>query len=136
MTTLADFTDEDFRRTMIRTIRLVGWLTLALVPLVWWKAGWRSVAMLLVGAAISASGLWEWLRLMSAVTERMDSGQEARPVAPVLVWFFLRLGLVVAALYVSLKYLDGSVYAVAAGLGLGVLALGYEGLRLAKAWTI
>jgi len=136
MTTIASFTDEDFRRTMLRTLRLVGWLTAVLLPLVWWKAGWRSAALLVVGSVISASGLWEWLRLMTAVTERMEAGGEVRPVAPVLVRFFLRLGLALGALYVSLKFLDGSVYALAAGLGLGVFALGYEGLRLAKTWTV
>ena len=40
-------------------------------------------------------------------------------MALVLLGFFLRLGLTVVVLYVSLKYLNGSVYALAAGLGLG-----------------
>ena len=44
--------------------------------------------------------------------------------------------LTVAALYVSLKLLNGSVYALAAGLALGVFALSIEGLRLIKAWTV
>jgi hypothetical protein len=39
-------------------------------------------------------------------------------------------------LYVSLKFLDGSVYALAAGLGLGVFSLSVEGVRLMKAWTV
>ena len=50
--------------------------------------------------------------------------------------FFLRLGLTVVLLYVSLKVLNGSVYALAAGLALGVFALTVEGLRLMKAWTV
>ena len=54
----------------------------------------------------------------------------------VLSGFFLRLGLTVVLLYVSLKYLNGSVWALAAGLGLGVFALTVEGLRLMKAWTV
>jgi len=54
----------------------------------------------------------------------------------VLAGFFLTLGLSLAALYVSLKYLDGSVYALAAGLAMGVFALTIEGLRLVKAWTV
>ena len=57
-------------------------------------------------------------------------------MAPVLLGFFLRLGVAVAVLYVSLKYLDGSVYALAAGLGMGVFALTIEALRLVKAWTV
>jgi hypothetical protein len=92
--------------------------------------------LLLVGAAISGSGLFEWLRLMSAVMARMDGGETARPMAMVLVGFFLRLGVALVLLYVSLKYLNGSVYALAAGLALGVFTLAVEGLRLMKAWTV
>jgi hypothetical protein len=54
----------------------------------------------------------------------------------VLVGFFLRLGLTVVLLYVSLKVLNGSVYTLAAGLALGVFTLTVEGLRLMKAWTV
>jgi hypothetical protein len=89
-----------------------------------------------VGSAISGSGLWEWLRLMTAVMVRMDAGGEAKPLGMVLLGFFLRLGLTVVLLYVSLKFLDGSVYALAAGLGLGVFCLTVEGVRLMKAWTV
>jgi hypothetical protein len=92
--------------------------------------------LLLVGAAISGSGLFAWLRLMSAVMVRMDGGQTAKPLAMVLLGFFVRLGGAVVVLYVSLKYLNGSVYALAAGLALGVFALAVEGLRLMKAWTV
>ena len=53
-----------------------------------------------------------------------------------LFGFFLRLGLVVVVLYGSLRYLEGSVLALAAGLGLGVFSLTVEGLRLVKAWTV
>ena len=54
----------------------------------------------------------------------------------VLASFFLRLGLTLVVLYVSLKYLDGSVYALAAGLAMGVFVLTFEALRLVKAWTV
>jgi hypothetical protein len=54
----------------------------------------------------------------------------------VLIGFFLRLAGAVVLLYVSLKLLHGSVYALAAGLALGVFALAVEGLRLIKAWTV
>jgi hypothetical protein len=98
--------------------------------------GWQSAALLLGGAGISGSGLFEWLRLMTAVMVRMDGGEKARPMGMVLFGFFLRLGLTVAVLYVSLKFLNGSVYALAGGLALGVFALSVEGLRLMKAWTV
>jgi hypothetical protein len=97
------------------------------------------------------------MRLMTAVMARMDAGAEARPMGQtsssegdevgaqepvrvrpmgrILLGFFLRLGLSVVVLYVSLKTLNGSVYALAAGLGLGVFSLTVEGLRMVKAWT-
>ena len=136
MRAIDSFTDADFRRTMLSALRLLAVITLLGAPLVWWKLGWQSAALLMVGAAISGSGLWEWLRLMTAVMVRMDGGGKARPMGMVLFGFFLRLGLTVVLLYVSLKVLNGSVYALAAGLALGVFALTIEGLRLMKAWTV
>jgi hypothetical protein len=130
------FTDADFKRTMWSALRLLAVITVVAAPLVWWKLGWQSVVLLLVGALISGSGLYEWLRLMTAVMVRMDEGGKARPMGMVLAGFFLRLGLTVVLLYVSLKVLNGSVYALAAGLALGVFALTVEGLRLMKAWTV
>ena len=135
MRLLEDFTDADFRRTMLRALRLMAIVTVVALPMVWWKLGWQSAVLLLVGSTISGSGLWEWLRLMTAIMARMDAGTEARPMGLVLAGFFLRLGLTIVALYVSLKFLDGSVYALAAGIGLGVFALSFEALRLVKAWT-
>jgi len=68
------FSDADFKRTMRSALRLLAVITVVAAPLVWWKLGWQSAALLLVGAAISGSGLWEWLRLMTAVMVRMDGG--------------------------------------------------------------
>jgi hypothetical protein len=129
-------TDEDFKRTVWSALRLMAVFTVVAAPIVWWKMGWQSALLLVVGALISGSGLFEWLRLMTAVMVRMDGGEKARPMGLVLMGFFLRLGLTVAVLYVSLKLLNGSVYALAAGLALGVFALSIEGLRLIKAWTV
>jgi ATP synthase I chain len=129
-------TDADFKRTIWSALRLLVVVAVVAAPLVWWKMGWPSAVLLVVGAAISGSGLFEWLRLMTAVMVRMDGGEKARPMGLVLFGFFLRLGLTVVVLYVSLKFLNGSVYALAAGLALGVFALTVEGLRLMKAWTV
>ena len=136
MQAMEGYTDADFRRTILSAIRLLVLVTAVAVPLLWWKAGWQSAALLVVGAAISGSGLYEWLRLMTAVMVRMDGGAKARPMGMVLAGFFLRMGGTVVILYVSLKYLNGSVWALAAGLALGVFALTVEGLRLMKAWTV
>ena len=133
---MENFSDADFRRTMLSALRLLAVVTVVAVPLVWWKMGWQSAALLLVGAVISGSGLWEWLRLMTAVMARMDHGGVAKPMGMVLLGFFVRLAATIALLYVSLKVLNGSVWALAAGLALGVLSLSVEGLRLIKAWTV
>jgi hypothetical protein len=136
MLAMGDFSDEDFRRVMMRALWLMVIVTVVAAPLLWWKLGWQSAALLAIGAAISGSGLWEWLRLMTAVMVSMDAGGRARPMALVLVGFFLRLGLAVGVLYVSLRFLNGSVYALAGGLGMGVFALSYEALKMVKAWTV
>jgi len=133
---LEEFTDADVRATLVRTLRLLAVLTLVGMALVGWKLGWRSAVLLLVGAAISGSGLWEWMRLMSAVMARMDAGTKASPMGLVLTGFFLRLGLAIVVLYVSLKYLNGSVIALAGGLGLGIASLSFEAIRMARAWTV
>jgi hypothetical protein len=136
MGAMENLSDADFRRTMLSALRLLAILAVVLAAVVGWKLGWQSAALLLVGALISGSGLYEWLRLMTAVMARMDGGTAAKPMTMVLVNFFLRLGLTVVLLYVSLKLLNGSVYALAGGLALGVFALSVEGLRLMKAWTV
>ena len=136
MRSLESFSDADFRTTILRALRLLAIISVVGALLLWWKQGWQSAALLAVGAVISASGLWEWLRLMTAVMARMDQGGEARPMAMLLLGFFIRLAATVALLYVSLKVLNGSVYALAAGLALGVFALTVEGIRLVKAWTV
>jgi hypothetical protein len=133
---LEGFTDADVRATLVRTLRLLAVLTVVGMALVGWKMGWRSAVFLLVGAGISGSGLWEWMRLMSAVMARMDAGAKAKPMGMVLTGFFLRLGLAVVVLYVSLKYLNGSVIALAVGLGLGIASLTFEAIRMARAWTV
>ncbi len=133
---LAGLSDEDVRQTMLRALRLLAIVAVTGVALVWWKLGWQSAVLLAVGAAISATGLWEWMRLMAVVISRMDAGVAPRPVGTVLVGFFMRLGIALVALYVSLRYLDGSVYALAAGLALGIVALTIEALRLVRSWTV
>jgi hypothetical protein len=133
------YSDDDFKRSIWSALRLIAIAVVIGVPLLWWKLGWQSAVLLAVGAVISGSGLFEWLRLMVALMARMDSGGATpvtvRPLAPVLMGFFLRLGLALALLYGSLKLLDGSVYALIGGLALGVAALSIEGLRLIKSWT-
>jgi hypothetical protein len=141
--TLGSFTDADATAAIGRAVRTVLILAAVGVVIAFLKGGWRSAALLLVGAAISASGLWEWKRLMAALMARMEPAEgehivgARRPsIGIVLVGFFLRLFVVVAVLYVSLRYLNGSVLALAAGLAMGVIALTIEGLRLLRNGTM
>ena len=136
---LDSFSDADFKRSIWSALRLIL-IALAIgVPLLWWKLGWQSAALLAVGGLISGTGLFEWLHLMSAVMARMDAGGKPPTrdgsMARVLIGFFLRLAVALALLYGSLKFLHGSVYALIAGLALGVASLMIEGLRLLKSWT-
>lgn len=139
--TIVAFTDDDARRSIGNAVRMVAIAAVLGVPLLWWKLGWPSAALFAVGALISGTGLFEWLRLMSALMARMAAAEAAgdpapvKPLAPVLIGFFLRLAGAVLALYVSLRYLQGSVFALAAGLALGAAALLIEGLRLVRSWT-
>ncbi|MDR3746273.1 MAG: hypothetical protein P4K80_09105 [Acidobacteriaceae bacterium] len=137
---LENFSDEDFRRTIWSALRLIGLAVAIGLPLLWWKLGWASAALFGVGALISGSSLFEWLRLMTAVIARMDKAGEGsppvRPLGSVLFIFFLRLAIAVLLLYGSLRFLHGSVFALIAGLALGILALSFEGIRLLKSWTV
>jgi hypothetical protein len=145
---LDTFSEADVRITLRRTLRLLAIFTVIGALLVTFKLGWQSAVLLVIGAIISGSGLWEWMRLMSAVMARMDvsaaaegkpapesTGPAARPMGLVLTGFFLRLALTIAVLYVSLKTLHGSVIALAAGLLLGIVSLTIEAIRMARTWT-
>jgi len=150
MAALDGFSEADVRATLLRTLRLLAALTVAGALLVAWKLGWQSALLLIIGSVISGSGLWEWMRLMSAVMARMDisaaaaegkpapetAGPAVRPMGFVLTGFFLRLALTIAVLYVSLKSLHGSVIALAAGLALGIFSLTVEAIRMARTWTV
>ncbi len=130
------FNDQDFKAALARALRTVLILAVIGIPIAWIAAGWRSAALFTVGAGISAVGIYEWQRIMGAVLERLAEGGNPRPLAPVLVWFFIRLLLAGAVLYVSLRSLHGSVYAPIAGIGLALIALLIEAFRLLKVWTI
>jgi hypothetical protein len=130
--TSTGLTDADVRNTMIAAIRLLAVLSIVAAALFWWRANWQSAVLLLVGGLISSTSLWEWLRLMTAINQRMDAGENPRPMGMILFGFFTRLGLTLVVLYASLKYLHGTVLALAAGLGLGLISLLFEASKLLK----
>jgi hypothetical protein len=140
---LGNFTDEDAQAVLVRAVRWVLVMAVAGGAVAWWKAGWQSAGLLLIGAAISASGLWEWRRLMTALMARMEPlegehivGARRPSIGFALAGFFLRLFVVLVVLYASLRYLHGSVLALAAGLAMGVIALSAEGIRLLRNGTM
>ncbi len=141
------YTQAQAADSLRRAALLVFALTAVGAIAAWVLRGWQSAALLLVGGLISASGLYEWRRLMTALLHRMDaqdavqSGipldeRKAPSIAFAVAGFIVRLLVVVAVLYVSLSYLHGSVLALAAGLSLGVIALLVEGLRLLRSGII
>ncbi|MGB8029948.1 MAG: hypothetical protein WCF30_09825 [Terracidiphilus sp.] len=129
---LAGLTDEGLQALLKRAIRItliVG----ALAALVLWKAsGWRDAAMMATGAAISAASIHEWRRLIRFLSAKMDHQQAPRGAAVSAVLFVLRLGIFGAAIYGSLKCFRGSVVALLFGLGLAVLAMVWEAVRLLR----
>jgi len=138
--TSVGITDLDVRHTLRASMRLLAIFCAIAGALFWWGSGWQSALLLVLGALISATSLREWLRLMTAINQRMDAGlragEKASPMGLILFGFFTRLGLTLVVLYVSVKYLHGTVFALAAGLGLGLLSLAIEALRLMKRGTV
>ena len=141
------YTQAQAAHSLLRAAWLVLAFSIIGAPVAWLLRGWQSAALLLVGAAISASGLYEWRRLMAALLLRMDAqdavhagvplaDRKAPSISFAIAGFIVRLGVVIAVLYVSLEHLHGSVLALAAGLAMGVLALLIEGLRLLRSGTI
>jgi hypothetical protein len=146
---MTEFRDQDLRAALNRAIGIVGIGTLVGTPILWAAWGWQSAVLFLVGAGIAATGILEWRQIMSAVLVRLGSadssgdnpaaaatGSKPRPVGSVVFWFFLRLGVAAALLYVSLKSLDGRIPALIAGLSLAMLALLIEAIRLLRTWSL
>ncbi len=126
------FTDADLSATLFRAIRDVGLLALVGLPIVWIASGWQSAALYLVGAAISAGGIYESRRLIRVVNAKLDNQKTPRSTGLVIGMFLFRLLIAGGALYVSLRWLSGSVYSVIAGLALAVVALSIEAVLLTR----
>ena len=148
MSEIAGLTDDDFLRTVQRAIRLTAVLICVGDPLVWWKMGGGSVVYLLLGGVISGSSLWQGLRLMTVVMRQMDAQknqpdaghsreqQRSPSLTPVFLGLVLHAGIALVVLYVTLKTLNGSAYALGAGFLAGVFALSVEAFRIMRAWTV
>ena len=85
-----------------------------------------------MGALISAASITEWQRLIRLINAKLDSQKAPRGAALVASFFVLRLTVFAGAIYVSLKCFQGSAIALLCGLGLAVIAMAWEALRLLR----
>ena len=129
---IVGLTDEALNALLKRAIRdtLILGLIPSLILLV--ASGWRNAAMLAVGAVISAASILEWQRLIRLFNAKLDQKKTPRGAATVVSFFLLRLILFGVAIYGSLKCFQGSAIALLCGLGLAVIAMAWEALRLLK----
>jgi hypothetical protein len=128
-TPVTDFSDADLQAAMKRVIRMTIAMAIFISGILAFVTGWRSSALFVAGAAVSATGIYEWQQLINLVNAKLDNQRAPRATGFVLTMFFLRLGLALAVIYVSLKCFNGSPYALVAGLGLAVISLIIEALR-------
>ena len=124
--------DEDLQQLLRRAMRTVVLLAVLLAVVFWLTMGWQSGLLELAGAAISWTGIREWRTLARLVSATLDNRPAPSPMGRTLGMFFLRLAVVGGILYVSLRCLHGSVYALVAGIMLAVVALSIEALRLLR----
>jgi hypothetical protein len=129
---LAELTDAGLQALLQRAIRVTVIVGLLAALIVWKAAGWRDAAMLATGAAISAASILEWRRLVRFINSKMDRQQVPRGAMVSAVFFVLRLTVFAVAIYVSLKCFRGSLVALLCGLGLALLAMLWEAIRLLR----
>jgi uncharacterized membrane protein len=120
---------EAMLKRAFRNIVILG----VVASLALWKAsGWRDAAMLASGAAVSAASTLEWRRLVRFINARLDNQKTARGTVIAVTLFALRLIVFGVVIYVSLKWIQGSAIALLCGLGLALLAIIWEGIRLIR----
>ena len=129
---IASLTDEALQAVLWRAIRNTLILGAVGVACIWIASGWRNAAMIAVGAVISAASIFEWQRLIRLFNAKLDQQKIPRGAVTVVLFFLLRLIVYAAAIYGSLKCLQGSPVALLCGLGLAMLVLAWEALRLLR----
>ena len=129
---IVSLTDEALQYILRRALRhtiVLGVLASAAVAI---GSGWRNGAMLLTGTAISAASVLEWRHLVRVATARLDRSRTPTSAGAVLFFFVIRLAVFAGVIYVSLKCFQGSVVALLCGLGLAVITVGWEVIRLLR----
>jgi hypothetical protein len=126
------FTDADLSAALFRAVRNIGLLALIGLPIILIASGWQSAALFLVGAAIAAGGIYESRRLIRVVNAKLDKQRSPSSTGFVIAMFLLRLFIAGSVLYVSLRWLNGAVYSIIAGLALAVVALSIEAVQVTR----
>lgn len=125
-------TDQALQALFKRAIRDTVILGLIATLILLFASGWRNASMFAVGAIISAASILEWQRLIRLLNDRLDQAKTSRGAGAVVVFFMIRLAVFAAAIYGSLKCFEGSAIALLCGLGLAMIAMAWEALRLLK----
>ena len=128
----ADLKPEAVYALLHRAMRNTIVVALLMAAAIWLGSNWRNALMLVVGAAISAASLYEWIRLARLINARLDKEKSAANTGVVVLFFFIRLSLFAGAIYGSLKLIQGSVIALLCGLALAVTTLAWEALRMLR----
>jgi hypothetical protein len=129
---IVNLTDESLQSMLQKALRNTLVLGLLSSFAVWIGSNWRNGAMLLTGAAISAASILEWRHLIRIFNARMDKQRTPTSAGAVILFFLLRLTIFAGVIYVSLKCFQGSVVALLCGLGLAVMTVGWEVIRLLR----
>lgn len=129
---IGGLTDVALEALMKRAMRETLIFGAVLAAVLWIASGWRNAAMLAVGAAISAASLLEWQRLIRLFNAKLDKQKTPRGAVTVVAFFVLRLTIFAGVIYGSLKGLRGSAIALLCGLGLAMVAMAWEALRLLR----
>jgi hypothetical protein len=115
-----------------RAFRNIVILAVAACLVLWKVSGWRDAAMLASGAAVSAASTYEWRRLVRFINAKLDNHESPRGTVIAITFLTFRLIIFGAVIYVSLKCIQGSAIALLCGLGLALLAMVWEGIRLIR----
>jgi ATP synthase I chain len=129
---LVDFTDADLKASMRRAMRFTAIFTVIGALVLGFAAGWQTGALFVAGAIVSLTGLYEWQQLIDFINAKLDNQTPPRATGFILTMFILRLGIAGLIIYASLRCLHGSLYALLGGLGLAVIALTIEAIRLLR----
>ena len=125
-----NYSDADLKASMRRAMRFTVILTVIGFVVLGFTVGWQTGALFVAGAIVSAAGLYEWQQLIALINAKIDNQRTPRSTVFVQTMFFLRLGIAALIIYASLKCFHGSLYALVAGLGLAVIALTVEAVRV------